>query len=90
MRFKIDRVNLIVGSKFTVFALSFFVFEGNFQLKAPPGGGAYIWKSDLTEGCLRYEFRGLYTEGLSFGVLRYLVCVSLEISTNPLLLVQGT
>ena len=39
LRFKIDRASLIVGSKFTVFALSFFVFEGNFQLKAPPGGG---------------------------------------------------
>ena len=67
MRFKIDRASLIVGSKFTVFALSFFVFEGNFQLKAPPpGGGAYIWRSDLTEGCLRYEFRGLIHGGAYF------------------------
>ena len=57
MRFKFDRASLIVGSKFTVFAL--FYFEGNFQVQAPPGGGAYIWKGDLTEGFLRYEFTGV-------------------------------
>ena len=33
----------IVGSKFTVFALFYFVFEGT----SPPGGGAYIWSSFL-------------------------------------------
>ena len=57
MRFKIDRASLIVGSEFTVFALFYFVFEGNFQVQAL--GGAYIWRGDLTEGFLRYEFRGL-------------------------------
>ena len=30
LRFKIDWVSLIVGSKFTVFALLYFVFEGTF------------------------------------------------------------
>ena len=43
MRFKIDRASLIVGSKFKVFALFYFVFEGNFQVQAPGGfifGGA--------------------------------------------------
>ena len=76
MRFKIDRASLIVGSKFTVFALFYFVFEGNFPSKSPRG--AYIWRGDLTEGFLRYEFRGLifggtylYMEGLIFGILRY-------------------
>ena len=34
-------------------------------------GGAYIWRGDLTEGFLRYEFGGLYLEGLIFGILRY-------------------
>ena len=78
LRFKIDWASLIVGSKFTVSALFCFVFEGNFQVQAP--GGAYIWRGDLTEGFLRYEFggggggaciwRGLYTEGLIFGILR--------------------
>ena len=57
LRLKIDWASLIVGKKFTVFALFYFVFEGNFQVKTPRG--AYIWRGDLTEGCLRYEFGGL-------------------------------
>ena len=61
MRFKIDRASLRVGGKFTVFALFYFVFEGNFQVQAPEG--AYIWRGDLTEGFLRYEFRGLIFGG---------------------------
>ena len=48
----------IVGRKFTVFALFYFVFEGNSQVKPPPPG-RYIWRGDLTEGFLRYEFEGL-------------------------------
>ena len=65
---------LVMGRKFTIFALFYFVFEGKFQVQAPPGGlysegrfnggffvlrfgGAYIW-------------RGLYMEGLIFGILR--------------------
>ena len=43
LRFKIDRASLIVGGKFTVFVLFYFVFEGNFQVQAPDGlifGGA--------------------------------------------------
>ena len=55
LRFKIDWASLIVGRKFTVFALFYFVFEGNFQVQAPGGGG----KGLLTEGFLRYEFEGL-------------------------------
>ena len=39
-----------------IFALFYFVFEGNFQVQAP---GAYIRRGDLTEGFLRYEFGGL-------------------------------
>ena len=45
MRFKIDWACLIVGRKFTVFALFYFVFESNFQVTAPGGlifGGAYF------------------------------------------------
>ena len=34
---EIDWAILIVGMKFTVFALFYFVFEGNFQLR--PSGG---------------------------------------------------
>ena len=40
LRFKIEWASLIVGSAFTVIALFYFVFEGNFQVQAP--GGAYI------------------------------------------------
>ena len=43
LRFKIDWASLIVEKKFTVFALVYFIFEGNFQVRAPGGlifGGA--------------------------------------------------
>ena len=67
MRFK----SIGLASKFTVFALFYFVFEGNFASTSPRG--AYIWKSDLTEGFLRcwigglvfggaYTWRGLFSE----------------------------
>ena len=67
--------SFIVRGKLTVFALFYFVFKGNFQSQAPwglifegaiqrrvfcvtsLGGGAHIW-------------RGLYREGLIFGILR--------------------
>ena len=77
MRFKINWASLKVGSKFTAFALFYFVFEGNFPSAAP--WGAYIWRGNLTEGFLCYEFgggglifRGAYTyEGAYF--LNFLV-----------------
>ena len=65
LRFKIDWANLIVGSKFTVFALFNFVFDGNFPITTTRG--SYIWRGDLTEGLLRYRFGGLI-----LGILRYL------------------
>ena len=66
LRFKIDSASLIVGRKFTVFALFYFVFEGNFPSTSPRG--AYIWRSDLTEGFLCYRvWGGLYLEGLIHG-----------------------
>ena len=60
--FQIDWASL--GRKFTVFALFFFVFEGNFQVQAP--WGAYIWRDDLTESFLRYEFGELINGGAYF------------------------
>ena len=75
MRFKIDWANLIFGSKFTVFALFYFVFEGNFPGTSPQGelhlegrfnGGFFVlrvWGA--------YIWRGLYMEGLIFGIIRY-------------------
>ena len=40
--FKIDWARLKVGSKFTIFALFYFVFKGNFPSTSPQG--AYIWR----------------------------------------------
>ena len=65
LRFKIDWASLIVGRKFTVFALFYFVFEGNFQVQAPGrGGGGFYLEGRFNRGFLRYEFGGLYLEGL--------------------------
>ena len=47
--------------KFTIFALFYFVFESEFQVQAPRG--AYIWRGDLTEGFLCYDFGGLIFGG---------------------------
>ena len=68
LRFKIDWASLIVGSKFTVFALFYFVFEGNFPSTSPRV--AYIWRGDLTEGFSCFTgVGGVYLEGLIFGIL---------------------
>ena len=57
--FKIDWASLIVGRKFTVFALFYFVFEGNFQVQAP--GGLYL------EGRINGAFLGgCIWEGLRY------------------------
>ena len=61
LRFKIDWSSHIVGSKFTIFALFYFVFEGNFPSTSP--WGAYIWRGDLTESFLRYRIEGLIFGG---------------------------
>ena len=61
LRFKTDWASLIVGSEFTVFALFYFVFEGNFPRTSPRGG--YIWRGYLTEGFLRYRLGGLVFGG---------------------------
>ena len=56
------------------------MFEGNFQVQAPRG--AYIWRGDLTEDFLRYEFGGpifggAYTWSGSFSELIFTVCCTL-------------
>ena len=61
LRFKVDWASLIVRSKFTVFALFYFVFEGNFPSTSPEGGGggrACIWRALYTEG-ITSEFYGI-------------------------------
>ena len=75
MRFKIDWASLIVGRKFNIFALFYFVFEGNFQVQAPPGGGGeggYIWRGNLLEGFLRSEVGWLINGGAYFQNFRVL------------------
>ena len=64
MRLKIDWASLIIGCKFTIFALFYFLFEGNFPISSPQG--AYIWRGDLTEGFLHYRFGGLIHGGAYF------------------------
>ena len=61
LHFKIDWASLIVGSKFTVFALFYFVFEGSFS-KYKPQKGLYL------EG----RFKGGFFALPVFGILRYL------------------
>ena len=66
MRFKTDWASLMAGSKFTVFASFYFVFEGNFPSKSPRE--AYIWRGDLTKGFFALPvWGGLYLEGLIHG-----------------------
>ena len=49
---------------FTIFALFYFVFEGNFKVQAARvegGGGGYIRRGDLTEVFFALRFWGAYT-----------------------------
>ena len=75
MRFKLDWASLIVGSKFTVFAHCFTLYlRAIFQVQAP--GGLYL-EGRFNGGFFAspvwgaYIWRGLYMEGLIFGILRY-------------------
>ena len=69
MHFKINWASLIVGSKFTISALFYFVFEGNFPSTSP--WGTYIWRGDLTESFCVTGLEGLYMEELIFRILWY-------------------
>ena len=70
LHFKIDWASLIAVSKFIVFALFYFVFDGSFPSTLSPWG-AYIWRGDLMEGFFVTGLGGLYLEGLIFGILQY-------------------
>ena len=76
LRFKLDWASLIVGSKFTVFAHCFTLYlRAIFQVQA--SGGLYL-EGRFNGGFFAlpvwgaYIWRGLYMEGLIFGILRYL------------------
>ena len=47
LRFKINGASLIVGGKFAVYALFYFVFKGSFPSCKPLG--AYIWRGLFSE-----------------------------------------
>ena len=63
LRFKIDWASLIVGRKFTIFALFYFVFEGNFQVQAP--GGLHL-EGRFNGGFFAFEFGWLIFGGAYF------------------------
>ena len=60
LRFKIDWASLIVGSKFIVFALFYFVPEGNFPSTNP--WGAYVWRGYLMVASLGLPRHKLFNE----------------------------
>ena len=65
LHFKIDWASFIVGGKFTVFALFYFVFEGNFQVEAPGGlylGGRFNGGFFALRVWGAYTRRGLFSE----------------------------
>ena len=72
LRFEIDWASVIVGIKFTVFALFYSVFEGNFQVQAPPpwgGAGSIYLEGQSNRGFFAavpvwgvYIWRGLLSE----------------------------
>ena len=63
---------LVLAREFTIFALFYFVFEGKFQVQAPRGREGLHSEGRFNGGIFRYDFGGLYLEGLIFGILRYL------------------
>ena len=75
----VDWASLIAGSKFTVFVLFYFAFEGNFPSTNPRrGGGEGLYLEGRFNGGFfalpvsgAYIWRGLYMQGLIFGILRY-------------------
>ena len=69
--------SLMVGRKFTISALFYFVFDGNFQVQAPGGGGGGLYLEGRLNGeffALRiwgaYIWRGLFSQfyGIIIGI----------------------
>ena len=67
MHFKIDWASLILGRKFTVFSLFYFVFEGNFQVQAPRGwAGRLYLERGFKGGFFALRVWGLIFRGAYF------------------------
>ena len=65
MHFKIDWTDLIVSSKFAIFALFYFVFGAIFQVQVP--GGLYL-EGRFNRGFFALPvWGGLYLDGLTHG-----------------------
>ena len=60
MRFKIDWASLKDASKFTVFAMFYFVFEDNFPSTRPPRGGGLIFGGRFNGGFFALLVWGAY------------------------------
>ena len=80
LRFKIDSGSPLVGTKCTIFALFYFVFEGNFQIQGPPspspGRGFIFAGARGNGGFLALRVWGACIHGeLIFGILRYAFAV---------------
>ena len=69
--------------KFTIFALFYFVLEGKFQVSTSPAG-AHIWRGNLTEGFLRYDFVGLIFGGAYFRNFMVYSCLPTVLFLLPL------
>ena len=71
-----DWARLMVESKFNVFALFYFAFESNFPSTSPRRAYNYL-EGQFNRGFFAvpvegaYIWRGLYMEGLIFGILWY-------------------
>ena len=66
MCLKIDWASFIVGSKFTVLALFYLVFEGSFPSTSPRGAYNYLEGRFNGGFFLRYWFGGLIFGGAYF------------------------
>ena len=79
MRFKIDWASLMVGSKFTVFALFYFVFEGHFPSTSPRGNLYLEGQKNGGFFCIA-TLGGLYMEGPIFRILQYFTQPAVSLS----------
>ena len=74
LHFKIDWASLIVGRKFTVVALFYFVKLRAVSKYKPPGGlyleGRFNGRFFALPVWGAYIWRGLHMEGLIFGILQ--------------------